>query len=719
MSEHKHCGCGHDHHEHKHCGCGHEHHHEQKHCGCGHKHHGHEHCGCGHEHHGHEHCGCGHEHHEHKHCGCGHGHHEHGDGCSCGLDHDISLESCIDDGCSCGCGCVHDHDHGHSEKGSPWIPIGIAAGLAVVGMLPFLPGFAGNLLLTAACILAGWPLFRAGLKGMIRFHLDETALLLIAAVAAIALGELREAALVVILFRLGNQLENLAIARSKKNIAALTKIRPETANLLTDGTVQEVSAKSVPVGSVILIKPGERVPLDAVIESGESSLDTAAITGESLPRETKAGDKVLSGMINRDGALQCRTVSSFSDSTASRIIQLVQESSAKKGQTEKLISKFARYYTPIIIVLALALTFLPPLLGQGPVSMWLQRALVFLVASCPCALVISIPLSFFAGIGAGSRRGILVKGSKSMEILAKLHSAVFDKTGTLTTGRLTVTEVHSLDESISEEELLHLCAVGESFSSHPMAQAVVEHYGKADPSAVSDYQEISGMGVRFSLKGKAYLCGGTRLLNANGIGTASLPEANIYLAQDGRVLGYLTVADTLRDDAKEVLSQLKKLGLRRTVMLTGDNAATAAKIRLACGADTVKADLLPHQKVEEMEKIKADGPALFVGDGMNDAPVLAMADVGVAMGLGTDAAIEAADVVLVADRLSGLVDAVKLSRRTLSIARFNIVFALGVKAVVLLLGALGHAAMWMAVFADVGVSILCVLNSTRILASKK
>ncbi len=707
MSEHKHCGCGHEHHGYEHCGCGHGHH-EHDHCGCGHEHHGHEHCGCGHEHHGHEHCGCGHEH-----------HHEHGAGCSCGLDHDISLESCIDDGCSCGCGCGHDHDHGHSEKGSPWIPIGIAAGLAVVGMLPFLPGFAGNLLLTAACILAGWPLFRAGLNGMIRFHLDETALLLIAAVAAIALGEFREAALVVILFRLGNQLENLAIARSKKNIAALTKIRPETANLLADGTVQEVSAKSVPVGSVILIKPGERVPLDAVIESGESSLDTAAITGESLPRETKAGDKVLSGMINRDGALQCRTVSSFSDSTASRIIQLVEESSVKKGQTEKLISKFARYYTPIIIVLALALTFLPPLLGQGPVSMWLQRALVFLVASCPCALVISIPLSFFAGIGAGSRRGILVKGSKSMEILAKLHSAVFDKTGTLTTGHLTVTEVHSLDESLSEEELLHLCAVGESFSSHPMAQAVVEHYGKADSSAVSDYQELSGMGVRFSLKGKAYLCGGTRLLNANGIDTASLPEANIYLAQDGRVLGYLTVADTLRDDAKEVLSQLKKLGLRRTVMLTGDNAATAEKIRLACGADTVKADLLPHQKVEEMEKIKADGPALFVGDGMNDAPVLAMADVGVAMGLGTDAAIEAADVVLVADRLSGLVDAIKLSRRTLSIARFNIVFALGVKAVVLLLGALGHAAMWMAVFADVGVSILCVLNSTRILASKK
>lgn len=653
--------------------------------------------------HSHEHCGCEH-HHDHAH---NHSHEHHHEGCACGLDHDISFETCGEDGCG--------HDHSHTEGKSAWLSIIAAAVLAAFSFLP-VPDAASHLMLAAAAVIAGFPLFWSGIKSMIRLRLDETALLLIAVVAAMALGEFWEGALVTILFRLGNQLEGLAVARSKKSIAALTKIRPETANLLQkNGNYQETAAVSIPTGSQILIKPGERVPLDAVVESGESMVDTAVLTGESIPRQVGPGDELLSGMVNRDGALHCRTTNTFSDSAASRIIQLVQESSVKKGNTEKLISKFSRVYTPCIIIAAILLTFLPPLLGMGSISMWLSRALVFLVASCPCALVISIPLSFFAGIGAGSRRGVLVKGSKALEALAKTRNTVFDKTGTLTTGKLSVTSVVPLDETLSADELLRLSAVGESFSAHPMAQAVVAHYGPVDTSSVSEYQELPGMGVAYQIGGDQYLCGGDRLLTKYEIDTASLPHANIYLAKNGVVLGYLTVADTLRPDAKTALEQLKALGVERTVILTGDNARTAEEIRRECGADQVWAELLPADKVSHLEQIKQSGSTVFVGDGMNDAPVLAMADVGVAMGLGTDAAIEAADVVLVSDKLSDLPQAVKLAKRTVSIAKFNIVFALGIKAVVLVLGACGLAAMWMAVFADVGVSILAVLNATRIL----
>lgn len=661
---------------------------------------------------------CPHTHHEHQEhdCCCGHDHghahaHSHHEGCGCGLDHDISLESCTGDGCG--------HDHDHPEGKGAWIAIIAAAVLTVSSFLP-VPDIASHLLLAAAALLAGFPLFWAGLKNILRFRLDETALLLIAVAAAMALGEFWESALVTILFRLGNQLEGLAVAKSKKSIASLTQIRPETAYLLQqDGSYKETAAAFVPIGSQILVKPGDRVPLDAVILSGESMVDTSMLTGESLPLQAGPGQTLLSGTINKDGALFCRTTNTFSDSAASRIIHLVEESSAKKGDTEKLISKFSKIYTPCIILSALLLTFLPPLFHMGPISMWLNRALVFLVASCPCALVISIPLSFFAGIGAGSRQGVLVKGSKALEALAKTSYAVFDKTGTLTTGKLSVADIVPLDGGISAGELLRLCAIGESFSAHPMAQAVVSRCGTVDSSAVSSYQELPGMGVSYQMGEDRYLCGGEKLLVKMGIDTSSLPHANIYLAKNGVVLGYLTVADALRDDAEEALAQLKALGVKKTVILTGDNAKTAEKIRRESGADQAIAELLPADKVSHLEQIKKDGGTLFVGDGINDAPVLAMADVGVAMGLGTDAAIEAADVVLVSDRLSDLPRAVKLARRTLSVAKFNIAFSLGIKGIVLVLGACGLAAMWMAVFADVGVSILAVLNATRILRVKK
>lgn len=687
--------------------------------------HHHNHCTCDHSehsHHAHEDSCCKKDSHNHQACGAQHEKTDGHSGCACGCDGEITLEDGVSCGCGCGCGDhdhEHDHDHDHGSGKSTWIFLGIAVFLAAISFIP-MPVLASRLALGAAALIAGFPLFVAGVKSILRLRLDETALLLIAVVAAMALGEFWEGALVTILFRLGNQLEAMAVARSKKSIAALTKIRPETANLLVDGAYIDTDAATIPVGSLILVRPGERVPLDAVIESGDSMMDTAVLTGESLPRPVASGDQILSGMINGDGALHCRTINSFSDSAASRIIQLVQESAAKKGNTEKLISKFSRIYTPCIIVAAIFLTFLPPLLGFGSVSMWLSRALVFLVASCPCALVISIPLSFFAGIGAGSKRGVLIKGSKSMEALAKVQNAVFDKTGTLTTGKLSVTEIVPLDDSLSADELLRLSALGESFSSHPMARAVVSRYGAAvDASGVTSSQELPGMGVLFQMGEDQYLCGGERLLKKYEISAASLPYANIYLAKNGVVLGYLLVADTLRTDAKAALQALKSHGVRQTIILTGDNGRTGEEIRQASGADQVWAELLPADKVSHLEQIRKTGCTLFVGDGMNDAPVLAMADVGVAMGLGTDAAIEAADVVLVSDRLSDLPQAVNLARRTLSIAKFNIVFALGIKAIVLILGACGLAAMWMAVFADVGVSILAVLNATRILRVKK
>ncbi|MCI5801198.1 MAG: cadmium-translocating P-type ATPase [Oscillospiraceae bacterium] len=662
--------------------------------GCGHE----EGCGCGHEHHGHEEgCGCGHEHHDHGDgCGCGHEHHGHGDGC--------------------GCGCGHDHEHVSTTGIDLWL---IAGSVLLFG-LSFLPvgGAVRVVLLAGSVLLAGYKLFWQGLKGLFRGSLDEMTLLLIAAAAAFVIGEQREAAIVTILFRIGQHLEELAVARSKRNIEALTKIRPETANLLRDGEYTETPAEDVPVGSEILVRAGEKVPLDCVVLSGETTLDTSALTGESVPRPASAGDTLLSGMVNAEGAVVCRTVSAFEDSAASRIIQMVQESSAKKGKAEKMISRFARVYTPAVVIAALFLAVLPPLLGFGSWSQWIGRSLVFLVASCPCALVISIPLSFFAGVGACSKKGVLVKGSRYMELLARPVSVVFDKTGTLTTGKLEVTEIISLS-GMAEEGILRLAAIGESGSTHPMAQAVLARQGETGLSGAGNFREITGKGVSFSVDGANYFCGSRKLLKAQGIPEEGLPEANIYLADETRALGCIRVKDVLRDDAKETLERLKAMGVRRTVMLTGDSEGAAREIQAQSGVDEFHAGLLPEDKVKYLEQIRSEGTTVFVGDGMNDAPVLAMADVGVAMGLGTDAAIEAADAVLISDRLGSLADGIGLARRTKSIARFNIVFALGIKAAVLILGACGLAQMWLAVFADVGVSIIAVLNSSRILRSQK
>lgn len=638
---------------------------------------------------------CGHEHRHHDGCGCGHDHEHH--------HHD-------------GCGCGHDHEHVKTSKADLWLIAGAVA-LFILALFP-LPEAVCMALLAASVLLAGYKLFWQGFKGLFRGSLDEMTLLFIAAAAAFVIGEHREAAVVTILFRVGQYLEELAVARSQRDIAALTRIRPETANLLSGGEYIETPAEDIPVGSEILIRAGEKVPLDCVVLSGETTLDTSALTGESEPRPAAAGDSLLSGMVNAEGAIVCRTTNAFEDSAASRIIQMVQESSAKKGRAEKMISRFARVYTPAIVAAALLLAVLPPLLGFGPWSQWIGRSLVFLVASCPCALVISIPLSFFAGVGACSRKGVLVKGSRYMEMLARPVNVVFDKTGTLTTGRLEVTEVVSLSD-MGEEEILRLAAVGESGSSHPMAQAVTARQGTVDLTGVSEVREVAGKGVSFLVDGVQYFCGSQKLLSWAGIPAQGLPEANIYLADEKRVLGCLRVRDVLRDDAGETLKKLKAMGVQKTVMLTGDSEAAAREIQAQSGVDEIHSGLLPEDKVRHLEQIKKTGVTVFVGDGMNDAPVLSMADVGVAMGLGTDAAIEAADAVLLSDRLGALADGIRLARRTRGIARFNIAFALGIKAVVLVLGACGLAQMWMAVFADVGVSVIAVLNATRLLGKGK
>lgn len=689
-------------------------------------------CSTAHAHDDHA-CGCGqsHAHHEHEHadhaaCACGksHDHHEHAeghehahDGCSCGAGHSH------DDGCDCG------HSHGGEHAANEWWLIAGGVALLVVSLLPV--GAPGSLISTIwqplfslfAVLLPGLELFQKGLKAALKFRLDELFLLTVAVVAAMVLGEYSEAALVTILFRMGELFEDRAIAKSKRQIAALTEIRPDRVNLIDEGArIAVVDAQSVAVGSLIQIKPGERVPLDCVVQTGNSTADCASVTGESVPIEVHEGITLPASAINGGGLLVCRTTSGFSDSAASRIIALVEESAAKKGDTEAFITRFARIYTPIVLVLAILLAVAPPLLGMGAFSVWISRALVFLVASCPCALVISVPLAFFAGIGAASKRGVIIKGSKFIERLTEISCAVFDKTGTLTSGRLSIGRVKVLG-NWSEEELLHVASAAEQDSTHPIAQAIAAFHDTLPPHGahvVGDFVETSGHGVSLVLDRRAIICGSKRFLTERGVDAVALDGCSVYVAVDGVLAGGIEINDRLREDAAQTLSELKSLGVQQTVMLTGDNEVSAARIAQLSGIDRYYAALLPQDKVEQLETCKRDfGRTMFTGDGINDAPVLAGADVGVAMGLGTDAAIEAADVVLLSDRLSSLVDAVQISRRTMSIARFNIAFALIVKVVVLVLGATGHAQMWMAVFADVGVSILAVLNSMRILANPR
>lgn len=637
-------------------------------------------------------CSCDHEH-EHE--------HEHEANCSCSQN---------ETDCDCG------HSHGEDFEKKSLVFIAISAVLFIASF--FLKNnIALAIILLIACLLPGYKIFLTGAKGLLRFRFDETTLLFVAVLVAFILGEYREAAAVSLLFCVGEYFEGLAIAKSKREIAALSTIRSETAHLLEHGSAQTVPAKGIPTGSTILIKPGERVPLDAIVLEGFSQTDNSALTGESLPVDAIPGTKLLSASINLTGVLTCRTVAGYDDSTASKIIDMVANAASTKGKTETLISRFAKIYTPIIMVAALMLAVLPPLLGAGEWATWIGRALIFLVASCPCALVISIPLSFFAGVGACSKAGVLVKGTKYLELLSKGSYFVFDKTGTLTTGSMAVSRIGTLDGHTEEEVLttaLYCC----SNSNHPISRAVAQRAESNAPSPAEHFEEIAGKGMLAEVNGDRVLVGSAKLMEEYGFSVSNLPAANLYVAKKDALLGYLQISDTVRPDAAQTISFLHESG-HKTVMLTGDSPAAAQAVQQQLSIGECHASLLPQDKLQKVVELRQNGTVLFVGDGINDAPVLAGADAGIAMGMGSDAAIEAADIVLLSNRLSALIDAVRLSARTMSIARFNIIFALGIKAIVLLLGALGYAQMWMAVVADVGVSILTVLNATRLLKKQK
>ena len=589
-----------------------------------------------------------------------------------------------------------------------------------------LPGLAWPVLYLIPYGIIGWDVLWRAIRNIKNGQVfDENFLMSVATVGAFGCGEYPEAVAVMLFYQVGELFQSVAVDRSRKSISALMDIRPDYANIEQNGELVQVDPEEVSVGDVIVVKAGERVPLDGTVLEGASSLDTAALTGESLPRDVQAGDEVVSGCVNLTGVLHVRVNKPFGESTVAKILDLVENSSSKKAKAENFITKFARYYTPAVVFAALALAALPPLLGMGPWLMWVQRALNFLVVSCPCALVISIPLSFFGGIGGASKQGILVKGGNYLEALAQAGIVVFDKTGTLTKGTFEVTAVHP--QQVSEGELLELAALAERFSDHPISRSIQAACQSApDPNRVTDAKEIAGHGVQAVVDGKTVLAGNQKLMDQFRISfedTCHHVGTIIHVAVDGGYMGHIVISDQVKEGAKETLRALKAAGVRKTVMLTGDSQAVGRVVAGQLGLDEVHAELLPGDKVDQVERLlQTKGPKeqlVFVGDGINDAPVLSRADIGVAMGaMGSDAAIEAADIVLMDDDLNKLPVAVRIARKTLRIVRENIVFALAVKFLVLVLSALGVANMWWAVFADVGVSVIAILNSMRMLNAK-
>lgn len=572
----------------------------------------------------------------------------------------------------------------------------------------------------------GWDILWEAIKNLIHGKVfDENFLMALATVGALGIGKYDEAVEVMLFFQIGEFFEDFAVDRSRRSISSLMDIRPDSANLEKDGAVSSVSPEEVAVGDVILIKAGERVPLDGIVLEGDSSLDTKALTGESVPRTVKVGDAIISGCINQSGLLRVQVTKVFSESTVKKILDLVENSSSKKAPAENFITKFSHYYTPAVVFSALALFLLPPLITGGQWLVWLERALTFLVVSCPCALVISIPLSFFGGIGGASKCGILVKGGNYLEALSKAETVVFDKTGTLTEGTFQVTAVHP--DKISEKQLLEMAALAESYSDHPISLSLKNAYTNAlDSSRVTDVEEISGHGVCAKVDGRVVYAGNSKLMEKENIPwhACHLTGTVVHVAVDGIYAGHIIISDQIKPDSVKAISELKKSGVRRTVMLTGDSEAVGAAVAKELGLDEYHTELLPADKVEQVERLLKEkspkGQLVFVGDGMNDAPVLARADIGIAMGaLGSDAAIEAADIVLMDDQPSKIATAISISRKTLQIVRQNIIFALGVKIAVLILSAFGLANMQAAVFADVGVSILAILNASRALSAGK
>ena len=610
------------------------------------------------------------------------------------------------------------------------IRIIIAAVLIVVFSLLPAEGYLRFVLFMIPYLVIGYDILKKAFKGILNKQVfDENFLMAVATVGAILLGDYSEGVAVMLFYQIGELFQSYAVGKSRRNISELMDIRPDYANIEKDGTLEQVDPDEVEIGTIIVVQPGEKVPIDGVITEGTSTLNTSALTGESLPRDAKAGDEVISGCINMTGLLKIRTTKEFGESTVSKILELVENSSSRKSKSENFISKFAKYYTPAVCYGALALAFIPPivLLIMGKPAMWgdwIYRALTFLVISCPCALVISIPLSFFAGIGGASNQGILVKGSNYLETLAQTKYVVFDKTGTMTQGVFEVSGIHH--NEMPDEKLLEYAALAECSSSHPISKSLQKAYGKPiDRNRVTDIEEISGNGVIAKVDGISVAAGNTKLMNRLGIAYQDCHHVGtvVHMAIDGKYAGHILISDIIKPHAKEAIAELKKAGISKTVMLTGDSKRVADQVAEELGIQEVYSELLPADKVSRVEELlnqKSEKAKLaFVGDGINDAPVLSRADIGIAMGaLGSDAAIEAADIVLMDDDPLKISKAIKIARKCIRIVYENIYFAIGIKILCLILGALGIANMWVAIFADVGVMILAVLNAVRTLFVK-
>ena len=604
-----------------------------------------------------------------------------------------------------------------------YIPLFAAAHMGAMEGMSRLVQFAAFLV---PYLVIGWDIVYKAIRGVVNGQVfDENFLMTLATFGAFGVGEYSEAVAVMLFYQVGELFQSYAVNRSRQSITELMDICPEYANIERDGKLEQVDPDDVEVGDIIVIKAGERIPLDGRVVSGESMIDTSALTGESVPRRVSEGSEIISGCVNGSGLLRAEVTKEFDDSTVARILELVENASSKKAKVENFITRFARYYTPIVVIAAVLLAVVPPVLQGGDFGEWVQRACIFLVISCPCALVISVPLSFFGGIGAASRNGVLVKGSNYLEALAEMDTIVFDKTGTLTKGEFKVTEV--LPAGTEEKELLRLAALAESYSTHPIAASIREAYEASgqtapDTSALGRSEEISGYGIKTETEGSTILAGSGKLMEQMGISyeSCSSPGTVVYVAKDGVFAGTIVISDTIKEHSAQAVADLKNAGVSRTVMLTGDRKAVGEAVAEKLGLDEVYTELLPADKVEKVEKLlgseRQGGKLAFVGDGINDAPVLTRADIGIAMGsMGSDAAIEAADIVLMDDDPARIALTVRIARKTLTIVKQNIVFALAVKALVLALGALGMANMWEAVFADVGVSVIAILNAMRAL----
>ena len=604
------------------------------------------------------------------------------------------------------------------------IKIILALILFIIAMvIKFQNEWINNIIFIISYIIVGFEILRKAIRNIFRGKVfDENFLMSVATLGAFGIGEFPEAVAVMLFYQIGELFQSYAVDKSRKSIASLMDIRPDYANVYKNGELEKVNPSEVKIGDTIVVKPGEKIPLDGHIIEGKTTLDTKALTGESLPREVTEGEDVLSGCINLDGLIKIEVTKEYGESTVSKILDLVENASSKKSKSENFITKFAKYYTPIVVIIALILAIFPPLLIPGAnFSDWIYRALSFLVVSCPCALVISIPLSFFGGIGGASKMGVLVKGSNYLEALANTEITVFDKTGTLTKGVFEVQKVNAID--MSEEELLEVSAYAENFSNHPISKSIKKKYNKpVDEKQIMDYQEISGLGIVAKIGEQDVIVGNEKLMKEKQIEFTKCTDVGtiLYVAIQGKYAGYILISDKIKDDAKYTIEQLKKNNIKQTVMLTGDRKDVGENVAKQIGIDKVYTELLPDgkvQKVEELLKTKSEkGKLAFVGDGINDAPVLALADIGIAMGgLGADSAIEAADIVIMTDEPSKIVNAIKLSKKTMRIVKENIIFAIAIKILVLILAAFGLSTMWEAVFADVGVSIIAIINALRAL----